>query len=81
MSFEPRAEYSQTVDAVYVHLANAEVDRTRSLDDRRMIDVSKDGVIVGIEFLDVSAGIDLRDVPFKSEVERLLSDFHFRVFA
>ena len=38
-SFRPHAEYSRTADAVYVQLLDAEVDRTRSLGDRRMIDL------------------------------------------
>ena len=81
MGFQPHAEYHETADAVYVYLSDAEARRTRSLDDRRMIDLSKDGGVVGVEFLDVSGGVDLSEIPFKHEVERLLSDFHFRVFA
>jgi uncharacterized protein YuzE len=81
MSFQPHAEYHETADAIYVSRSDAEVQRTRSLDDRRMIDLSEDGGVVGVEFLDVSGGVDLSEIPFRHEVERLLSDFHFRIFA
>jgi len=38
---------------------------------------------VGVEFLDVSGGIDLHDVPFAHRVGQLISDLNLgiRVFA
>jgi len=80
-SFQPHAEYSETADALYVALGEAEVALTRELDDRRLIDLSEDGQIVGIEFLDVSGGVDLRGVPLRDEVGKLIRDFPFRVLA
>jgi len=42
------------------------------LDDLRMLDRAADGTLVGVEFIDVSGGIDLHDLPFGPELERLI---------
>src|SRR5581483_4836211 len=72
MSFQPYATYRSGADAVYVYLSDAESDRTRQLDDWRMIDYDRSGQVVGVELLGVSAGVDLNDVPERETVERLL---------
>jgi uncharacterized protein YuzE len=72
MSFQPYAEYSASADAAYVYLSDAESARTQQLDDWRMVDYDAAGRVVGVEFLGVSAGIDLSDVPEHETVERLL---------
>ncbi len=79
--FTQRAEYDKTADAVYVYLTDAEVAKTRMLDDYRNIDLDAAGGVVGVEFLGVSGGIDLRDIPFRGTVEKLIEGFDFRVFA
>jgi uncharacterized protein YuzE len=66
--------YSQKADAVYVCLFDAEVARTRALGDWRNVDYAVDGSVVGVEFLGVSAGLDLSDVPEAYQVETLLKD-------
>ena len=79
--FMPHATYSKGADALYVYLTEGDVGRTRILDDRRIIDLAADGRVLGIEFVDASTGVDLKEIPFKDEVEQLIHDFHFRVFA
>lgn len=76
----PHAEYSPRADALYVQLTAGGVARTVSLDDRRMIDLDADGVVVGVEFLDVRAGIDLDSIPFRHQVEEAIRGFGFRIF-
>ena len=73
--------YDEAADAVYVYFERREVDRTDQLTDRVNVDYSADGIPVGVEFLDVSLGIDLDNVPHKADVARLLDERHFRVFA
>ena len=72
--FRPYAEYDADSDAIYVYLLNAPVTRTKSIDDICNIDYSGDGGVVGLEFLGVSAGVDLADVPCAQTVERLIGE-------
>jgi uncharacterized protein YuzE len=71
--FTPHATYSRGADAIYVALASLPVDHTTSLDDCRMIDVAADGRVIGVEFLAVSDGVDLSDVPSADVVEELIN--------
>ena len=72
--FGRHAEYDAEADAIYVYLSDSRVARTKILDDSRNIDVSEDGAVVGIEFLGVSGGAGLSDVPHKSTVEKLIGE-------
>lgn len=73
--------YDEAVDAVYVYFERRDVDRTVQLSDRVNVDYAPDGIAIGVEFLDVSLGIDLGNVPHRADVARLLDERHFRVFA
>lgn len=73
--------YDETADAVYVYFERRDVDRTDQLADRVNVDYAADGIPIGVEFLDVSLGIDLDNVPHRADVARLLDERHFRVFA
>ncbi len=68
--------YDEDADVLYVGLVEGDpsVARTATLDDLRMIDYSSDGGVLGIEFVDATAGIDLRDIPFRETVERLIGE-------
>ncbi len=66
--------YDADADVVYVLLNDIDVEKTKALDDVRLIDYSADGAVVGIEFINASAGIDVRDIPFAQTVERLIKD-------
>ena len=69
----PKATYDSEADILYVRLLDDEtVARQTFLDDLRVIDHSEDGAVVGIEFIDASAGVALVDVPFAKQVEDLI---------
>jgi uncharacterized protein YuzE len=82
-SWHEHAEYDPDADAIYVYLRDAKVVKTVAIDDFRNIDYDGEGRVVGVEFLDVSGGIDLHDVPFAHRVGQLISDLNLgiRVFA
>lgn len=73
--------YDEAVDAVYVYFERRDVERTDQLSERVNVDYAADGSAIGVEFLDVSLGIDLDNVPHRADVARLLDERHFRVFA
>ncbi len=70
-----QVEYDVEADVLYLRITPGEtVARTVPLDDLRLIDYSADGAVVGLEFIDASEGIDLRDLPFARKAEQLLGD-------
>jgi uncharacterized protein YuzE len=71
MGFEPVA-YDAEADALYVQLIDQSVGRTHPLDGLRLIDYSQDGGVAGVDFLEASHGVDLRDVPFSKRIDQLI---------
>ena len=82
-AFRPHATYDPDADAIYVHLSEGQSARSKVLDDLRIIDFSSDGEVIGVEFISVSGGIDLSDLPFHDKVEELIGelDLGIKIFA
>ena len=59
---------------LYVRFSEEPIDHTVQVDDLRVIDYSVDNAVVGLEFVDASGGVDLRDMPFRARTEALLGD-------
>lgn len=79
----PRVRFDPDADVLYVHLAEAKVAETRSLGDLRLIDYSKDGIVIGVEFISASHGVDLADLPFAQTIAKAIGDtgLPIRVYA
>jgi uncharacterized protein YuzE len=73
--------YDESADAVYVYFTRQEVERTEELSDSVAVDYDRDGEPVGVEFLGVSEGIDLDDVPRAEDIARLLEGHNFKIYA
>jgi uncharacterized protein YuzE len=71
MGFEP-VVYDREADTLYVRLNEQDVSYTTPVDDLRLLDRAADGTLVGVEFIDVSGGIDLHDLPFGPQLEQLI---------
>ena len=65
-------EFDRKADAVYVYFSGEPVAYTKKLDDMRYVDYAADDAPTGIELLNVSDGVNIDDLPFSEEVERLL---------
>lgn len=74
-------EHDAEANAVYIRLSQAPIAQTRELDENRRVDYDAAGDIVGLEFLTVSDGVDLSNLPYRQELGRLFEDHHFPVFA
>ena len=74
-------EYDEAADALYVRLAGKPVASTREYGDGRVVDFAEDGSVVGVEFLGVSEGLDVADIPDTHRVRRELEGQNFRVLA
>lgn len=79
----PYVTHDEDADALYVCLTSAKVAETRKLGDLRLIDYSPDGSVVGVEFISVSSGVDLSDLPFAPTIGAAIGDsgLSIRVFA
>jgi uncharacterized protein YuzE len=73
--FVPHAEYHADIDILYMQLRDADVARSSELDLWRNIDLSAAGELIGVEFVNASQGVNLRDVPNGLEVAELVRSF------
>lgn len=72
------------VDAIYIKLLDSEYGGGKEVDDKRHINLDKDGNILGIEFLSVSGGVDLDDLHYLpdevlQEVNRLMHEHGIKI--
>jgi uncharacterized protein YuzE len=74
-------ELDTKADAAYARAADRPVASTKELDPQRVVDYDSDGQIVGIEFLAVSRGVDLTDLPYRDELTRFFDEHHIPIFA
>jgi uncharacterized protein YuzE len=74
-------EVDNEADAAYVTISGDDVARTAKLDENRIIDYDASGAVVGIELLNVSRGVDLRDLPYREELVDLLGQKYIRQVA
>lgn len=57
-----KIEYSKEADALYVYFKETYVARSNEIEDGVVIDFDKDGNVVGIEMLDVSTRMSIKDL-------------------
>jgi len=67
-----RLEHDKAADAVYDHLRDVPYDHGEDLDAERRVDFGADGQPRGIELLNVSQGVDVRDLPSGAQVASVL---------
>ncbi len=73
--------YDEEADAVYIRLTDKGYSYGEELDPERRIDYAVDGTPVGVELLCVSTGVDVRDLPERESIARLLASHRIRVLA
>ena len=73
--------YSETADALYVQLQEADVTKVAPVDDLRIVDYAADGSVVGVEFLAASEGLDLRGLPEVTRLEEMIKTLRFSIAA
>ena len=72
-------ELDPNANAAYVQISGRAVLSTRELDSQRIVDCGADGEIVGIEFLGVSRGVDLRGLPHREQMAKFFDEHHIHV--
>lgn len=78
-----RLEYDPEADALYIYLhEEVPFDHTTTALDRSCnVDYGANDEPLGVEFWNVSKGVDVNNVPERDTVLRLLEAHHFKVFA
>lgn len=76
-----KVDYDPAVDAVYIHLRDLPYAFGEDLDSDRRIDYADDRLPIGVELLNVSLGVDVRDLPEPAAIGRALEEHNIKVFA
>ena len=75
---ELELQYDKQADAIYICLSTKKVSYTKKLDNFRYVDFATDNTPVGVELLYVSNGVATGDLPFVSNIIKLLETNHVR---
>lgn len=57
-----KIEYSKSADALYVYFKQAEVAKSKKLEEGVVIDLDAEGHVIGIEILDASVRVGIQDL-------------------
>lgn len=57
-----KIQYDKLADAFYFYLKKGKISKTIKMKDRLIVDVDKDGKIIGLEILGISSQIPKRDI-------------------
>lgn len=75
-------KHDKEADAVYILLSKKPYSYGKKIDKRRRVDYAQDGTPIGVEFLYVSDGVDVSDLPIdERRIGRLLEEYNLKVFA
>ncbi|MGC2192644.1 MAG: DUF2283 domain-containing protein [Candidatus Dormiibacterota bacterium] len=74
-------EHDTEADAIYITLSEGVYAYGEDLDPERRVDYDAEGHAVGIELLNVSAGVELDNLPEQAKVAKLLAERQIPVFA
>ncbi len=74
-------ELDAEAGALYIRLSDRPYAYGHDLDHARRVDFGFDGEPIGIELLYITDGVDLRDLPERDRVARLLEELQTRVHA
>ena len=74
-------EYGPDSDCAYILINDLPHAYSKEIDDARFIDYAADSTVIGIELLYVSSGIDISDLPYQSEIAKLLEQHKVKIYA
>lgn len=57
-----KIQYDKLADAMYIYLKKAKISKTVKMKDRLVVDVDKDGKIIGLEILGVSSQVPKKQI-------------------
>ncbi|GAI19914.1 unnamed protein product [marine sediment metagenome] len=57
-----KIEFDKQADALYIHIQEKEVAKTKEIEEGILIDFDKDNLLIGVEILDVTKRFSLSDI-------------------
>lgn len=72
-----KVKYDPKIDALYIDLSIGKYEKTKKITDSILVDVTREGKVLGIEILDASENIGQFD-PKKIHLHAQLEDFSAR---
>ncbi|MCX6731812.1 MAG: DUF2283 domain-containing protein [Candidatus Parcubacteria bacterium] len=57
-----KIQYDKLADALYFYLKKGKISKTIKMRDRLIVDVDKDGKIIGLEILGISSQMPKKDI-------------------
>lgn len=57
-----KIQYDKLADALYFYLKKGKISKTIKMKDRLIVDVDKDGKIIGLEILGISSQMPKKDI-------------------
>jgi len=76
-----RITYDKKADAIYIYFSDAPVAYTKELGLERYMDYDNQNTPVGIEFLCVSRGVTIEELPHADIIASMLAKKKIKVFA
>lgn len=74
-------EHDPEADAVYIQIRDVPYSHGRNLDDSRRLDYGPDDLLIGVELLGVSLGVNLDGLPQRGAIKKLLTEHGVKVLA
>lgn len=74
-------QYDANADCAYILINKLPHAYSKELDETRFVDYAEDDTVIGVELLYVSGGVDLTDLPYQSEIARLLEQHKIKIYA
>lgn len=72
-------EYDADADCAYILISKLPYAYSKEIDETRFVDYAEDGTVIGIELLYVRGGVDICDLPYESEIGKLLEKHGLKV--
>ena len=72
-------EYDMNEDCAYILINKLPYAYSEEIDETRFVDYAEGGTVIGIELLYVSSGVDICDLPYESEIGKLLEKHGVKV--
>lgn len=73
--------YDYNSDCAYILINDLPHAYSKEVDEARFVDYAEDGTVIGVELLYVSGGVDISELPYESEIGKLLEKHDIKVFA
>ncbi len=72
-------EYDTNADCAYILINKLPYAYSKEIDETRFVDYAEDDIVIGVELLYISGGVDTSDLPYESEITKLLEKHNVKV--